>query len=60
MQETSPKIFCNIERDFTACHNVNADGLSGHGLMRSLGDGKDRSFNNIMGNWVNELHKHCV
>jgi len=28
------------------------DGLSGRGLMTSLGEGKDRSFNKIMRNWV--------
>jgi len=28
------------------------DGLSGRDLMTSLGEGKDRSFNIITGNWV--------
>jgi len=32
------------------CHNE--DGLSGGGLMTSLGEGKDRSFNKITANWV--------
>jgi len=27
-------------------------GLSGRGLMTSLGEEKDRSFNNITANWV--------
>jgi len=31
------------------CHNDY--GLSGRGLMTSLGQGKGRSFNNITGNW---------
>jgi len=30
----------------------NDDGLSGHGRMTSLGEGKGRSFNKIMANWV--------
>jgi len=29
-----------------------ADGLSGRGLMTSLEEGKDRSFNKIIQNWV--------
>jgi len=32
------------------CHN--ADGLSGRGLVASLGERKDSSFNKITGNWV--------
>jgi len=30
----------------------NADGVRGHGLMMSLGEGKDRSFNKITANWA--------
>jgi len=32
------------------CHNN--DGLSGHGLVTSVGEGKGRSFSNIMENWI--------
>ena len=33
-------------------HFHNDGGLSGHGLMTSLGEGKDKSFDNITANWV--------
>jgi len=34
------------------CHNDYDEGISGRGLMTSLGEGKDRSFNKITANWV--------
>jgi len=39
------------------CHN--ADSLSGHGLMTSLGEGKERSINKITGNWVMNCTSNC-
>jgi len=48
VQETYPQksFFCDVAR-VTSRH---ADDLSGRGLMTSLGQGKDRSFNKITGN----------
>jgi len=43
----------SIGRPLAARHN--ADSLSGRGLMTSSGYAH-RSFNNITGNWVTELH----
>jgi len=34
------------------CHNDYDEGISGRGLMTSLREGKDRSFNKITANWV--------
>jgi len=51
VQETYPKIFSDV---CTRLHGMrhNDDGLSGRGLVTSLREGKDRSFNKITGNWV--------
>ena len=59
VQKPTPKILSDVDRTPVDAMPHNADGLSGRGLMTSLGEGKDRSFNKITANWVTELQKHC-
>ena len=51
VQETSQNSMRDIDRTRVDGMLHNDDGLSGRGLMTSLGQGKDRSFKQITGNW---------
>ena len=53
VHKATPKVFC-VGRDITARYSVTTHdvGLNGRGLMTSLEEGKDRSFNKITANCV--------